>query len=118
MKSIVTAGSQSSAKRGRMAKCILLAAVVALAVAGFVGYGDALSLERLASQESSLRRYQADHPVLVQGLAFAIYVMYTGLSLPGAAALTLLLGWFFSFWRGFVIAILASTTGATIAFLL
>jgi uncharacterized membrane protein YdjX (TVP38/TMEM64 family) len=51
-------------------------------------------------------------------VAFADNVTVTGLSLPGAAALTILCGWYFGFLRGIVLASLASTTGATLAFLL
>ncbi|MEZ6051815.1 MAG: TVP38/TMEM64 family protein [Planctomycetaceae bacterium] len=42
----------------------------------------------------------------------------TGLSIPGAVALTLMYGWFFGFWRGVILVSFASTTGATVAFLL
>ena len=59
-----------------------------------------------------------DHPILVYGVAFLIYVLVTGLSLPGAAVMTLVMGWYFGFARGVVLVSFASTTGATLAFLL
>lgn len=98
-------------------------AAVFLVVAGiiFVAYaqfGDLLSLEHLAKQESQLRTFQADHPILVYGAAFLVYVVVTGLSLPGAAVLTLVYGWYFGLLRGVVLVSFASTAGATMAFLL
>jgi uncharacterized membrane protein YdjX (TVP38/TMEM64 family) len=42
----------------------------------------------------------------------------TGLSLPGATAMSVAYGWLFGFWRAVVLVSFASTTGATIAFLL
>ncbi len=56
--------------------------------------------------------------MLVYGVAFTTYVAVTGLSIPGATVLTLAYGWFFGFWRGLLIVSLASTLGATLAFLL
>ncbi len=91
--------------------------LVALAF-GLWMFGDSLSLGSLASREAELRQYQANYPVLVYGIALLIYVSVTGLSLPGAAGLTLLFGWYFGFWRGLVLVSFASTTGATLAFFL
>src|SRR5436190_14927783 len=48
---------------------------------------------------------------------FAIYVLVTGLSLPGAAMLTLVAGALFGLVWGVVIVSFASTIGATLAFL-
>ena len=74
--------------------------------------------KKMERSEAALRQFQQDHPVLVYGIAFLIYVGVTGLSLPGAAGLTLLFGWYFGIWRGFLLVSFASTTGATLAFLL
>lgn len=98
-------------------KLLVLAVVLGAAVAGYLKFGDTLSLDSLASREQSLRDYQAGHPVMVVGIAFAIYVVVTGLSLPGAAVLTLVFAWFFGFGRGLVLVSFASTAGATVAFL-
>ncbi|MFC1758980.1 TVP38/TMEM64 family protein [Planctomycetota bacterium] len=81
-------------------------------------FGDALTLKSLASKEVELRQYQVDNPVLVYGVAFLIYVVVTGLSLPGAAVLTLVFGWYFGFARGLILVSFSSTAGATVAFLL
>lgn len=77
-----------------------------------------LSIDFLASQETKLRQGYAAAPALVFAGAFLIYVIATGLSLPGAAIMTLVIGWFFGFWRALVLVSFASTAGATLAFLL
>lgn len=80
--------------------------------------GDRLSLDYLAQQEQTLRQFQLDYPWLVYVLAFLVYVAVTGLSLPGATALSLLYAWFFGFLPAVVLVSFASTAGATLAFLL
>ena len=100
------------------AKWLLLAAIVIVAGLMYWQFGDALSLDYLASKEAELKEFQREHPLLVYGIAFAIYVTVTGLSLPGAAAMTLVVGWYFGFVRGVVLVSFASTTGAAVAFLM
>ncbi len=106
-----------SPKGRRVARLLLLAGVLALAVFGYVRFGDSLTLESLAEREEALRDYRAEAPWLVIGGAFAIYVAVTGLSLPGATVLTLAFGWFFGFWQALLLVSFASTGGATLAFL-
>ena len=77
-----------------------------------------LSLEVLAAQESKLQSLLESNPLLVLSAAFGIYVIVTALSIPGAAVLSLAYAWFFKFWTGLVLISFASTTGATIAFLI
>lgn len=109
---------QNAQGASRWKKLALFAVVIAAGVFVYTQFGDSLSLSSLAERESQLREFQQEHPVLVYGIAFAIYVAITGLSLPGAAALTLLYGWYFGVGRGLLIVSFASTTGATLAFLL
>lgn len=99
----------------RIIVCVLFLSVLAF---GLWAFGDRLSLSKLAAQESAFRQYQVDHPILVYLVAFLIYVTVTGMSFPGATAMTLLVGWLFGFWRGLVLVSFGSTTGATVAFLL
>lgn len=98
-------------------KLLVLVVIVAAAAIGYSQFRDSLTLPHLAAREAELRSLQQDHAILVYGAAFLIYVAVTGLSLPGATALTLTCGWFFGFWRGVLIVSFASTTGATVAFL-
>jgi uncharacterized membrane protein YdjX (TVP38/TMEM64 family) len=99
-------------------KIVVLLAVGSAIFFAYKNYGDVLTLESLASKETELRQYQSDNPVLVYGIAFLVYVAVTGLSLPGAAVLTLVIGWYFGFVRGLILVSFASTAGATVAFLL
>lgn len=108
-------------------KKIAAAAVAAALFAGlYWRFGGLLSVEYLADQEAALLEYGRDHRLLVLVLAFAIYVAVTGLSLPGAAALSITIGWFFKLLFGpavgYATALLlvsfASTAGASLAFLL
>ncbi|TWT78912.1 TVP38/TMEM64 family inner membrane protein YdjZ [Planctomycetes bacterium CA13] len=103
---------------GQGKRVALFLTVVVVVLIAYTQFGDLLSLESLAKQESQLRSFQANHPVLVYGAAFTVYVVVTGLSLPGAAVLTLVYGWYFGMLRGFPLISFASTAGATMAFLL
>jgi uncharacterized membrane protein YdjX (TVP38/TMEM64 family) len=99
-------------------KPILLLLVVIAAVWAYERFGGELSLESLAARESDLRAAKDSHPAAAYGLVFLVYAMVTGLSIPGAAALSLVVGWFFGFLGGVILVSCASTTGAAIAFLL
>lgn len=99
-------------------KLALLAVVGVVVLLAYTQFGDTLTLASLARQESELRAFQQEHPVLVYGAAFVLYVVVTGLSLPGAAVLTLTYGWYFGLIRGVLVVSFASTTGATMAFLI
>ncbi len=99
-------------------KIAVLALLVAAVVVVYSWFGDSLTLESLAEKEGQLRDYQDSHGVLVYGVAFLVYVAVTGLSLPGAAPLTLVYGWYFDLLRAVILISFASTAGATLAFLL
>lgn len=99
-------------------KIVAMIAVGAAVFFAYQNFGDSLKLENLAAKETELRQYQADSPWLVYGVAFLIYVTATGLSLPGAAVMTLVLSWYFGFVRALILVSFASTAGATVAFLL
>ncbi len=76
-----------------------------------------LTLETLKSQQALLKAYCSSHPstsAITYGL---IYILITGLSLPGATLLTLLGGALFGLLWGTIIVSFASTLGATLAFL-
>jgi uncharacterized membrane protein YdjX (TVP38/TMEM64 family) len=95
----------------------LLIAFLGFGVVLFAATGEPI-LDALAARETQLRALCDEYPGLALAAAFAIYVGVTGLSLPGAAAMSVLYGWLFGFWRALVLVSFASTAGATIAFLL
>jgi uncharacterized membrane protein YdjX (TVP38/TMEM64 family) len=99
-------------------KLLMLAGFVLAGALEFWILGDKISFEYLASREADLRLWQANAPWITGIIATAIYVFVAGLSLPGAAVLTLACGWFFGFWHGVLVASCGSTGGAMVAFLL
>ena len=101
--------------RGRI---LALAVIAALVIAFFaLGLQRYVSLEYLKEQRASIEAYRADHPYGAAAIFFAIYVLVTGLSLPGAGILTLAGGAIFGLLWGVVLVSFASTIGATVSFL-
>ncbi|MDJ0652823.1 MAG: FAD-dependent oxidoreductase [Xanthomonadales bacterium] len=98
---------------------LLIAAVVLAGIAAFVtlDLGQYFSLEAMQARLDDWRSYRDDHPWLTGGGFFLVYVAVTGLSLPGAALMTLLAGALFGLWTGTLLVSFASTLGATLAFL-
>jgi uncharacterized membrane protein YdjX (TVP38/TMEM64 family) len=114
----VTDETPVKSKTSMWLKIGTLASVALIALFLYSQFGSYLSLGNLAARESALREFQAEHPVMVLGIAFLIYVAVTGMSLPGATPLTLAYAWYFGFVKAFVLVSFASTAGATVAFLL
>ena len=110
--------TQQTSPGGMATKLVVFLAVASASLFAYFNYGDALSLDYLASKEAELRQYRQDNPVLVYGVALLIYVLATGVSLPGASILTIAYAWYFDFWRGMLVVSFASTAGATMAFIL
>lgn len=111
-------GAKASNSRQWIKKLLLLAFVLAVGTAVYFQFRDVLSLDYLASQESQLRQWQVDFPLLTAVVAVAIYVTVAGMSLPGATVLTLVCGWYFGFWEGLLVVSFGSTGGAMVAFLI
>ena len=93
---------------------LLLAAVVAFFAFDVNSY---LTLDYFNQQKHRLFDYYQQHPAQTALVYFGVYVVVTGLSLPGAALMTLAGGAIFGFWVGLLLVSFASTIGATIAFL-
>ena len=99
---------------------LVVLVVIAVLVAAFFAFdlGRYLDLGHLQSQRGRLHDLFVAHPWRVGAAFFAVYVAVTGLSLPGAAVLTLVAGAVFGLGWGTVIVSFASTLGAALAFLL
>jgi pyruvate/2-oxoglutarate dehydrogenase complex dihydrolipoamide dehydrogenase (E3) component/uncharacterized membrane protein YdjX (TVP38/TMEM64 family) len=97
----------------------LLVVLVAALVAAYFAFdlGRFLSLDYFKAQQAAIEAFFRDHPFETAAAYFALYVAVTGLSLPGAAILTLAGGAVFGLLWGTVIVSFASTIGATLAFL-
>lgn len=117
MDSPTTESPKQEGNPSRYSKAILLLIVASAFLVLFIQFRQYLDLDFLATKEAALRQYQAAHPWLVFGAAFIIYVVVTGLSIPGATVLTLVYSWYFGFWPAFLLVSFASTSGATVAFL-
>ena len=99
-------------------KLIVLALIAAALVAFFAfDLGRFLSLDYFKGQQEAFAAFVADKPLQAAGIFFAIYVVVTALSFPGAAILTLVAGALFGLLWGTVIVSFASSIGATLAFL-
>jgi uncharacterized membrane protein YdjX (TVP38/TMEM64 family) len=98
----------------------ILLGLIAAAVVGFLvlDLGQYLTLGFLKSVHTDATAYVRENPV-TSGLAyFVIYVIVTGLSLPGAAVMTLAGGAVFGLLWGMLLVSFASSIGATIAMLI
>jgi pyruvate/2-oxoglutarate dehydrogenase complex dihydrolipoamide dehydrogenase (E3) component/uncharacterized membrane protein YdjX (TVP38/TMEM64 family) len=96
--------------------------VLAIIVAGIAAFflldlRQYFSLEYFQAKRAVLEGYLQAKPFETAAVFFAVYVVVTGLSLPGAAILTLVAGALFGLLWGVVIVSFASTLGATLAFL-
>ncbi len=97
---------------------IVLVAIAALIAAFFVfDLGRLFSLDYFKAQQAAIDAYFQAHPLQTAAIYFVIYVAVTGLSLPGAAIMTLVGGAIFGLLWGTVIVSFASAIGATLAFL-
>jgi len=76
-----------------------------------------LSLEYFNQQRAAILDYYHANPWQTILIFFAVYVLVTGLSLPGAALMTLIAGAIFGVVTGTILVSFASTIGASLAFL-
>jgi len=98
---------------------IAVIAVIVASIVAFVWFdlGRYLDLEQLKSRQADIDAFYREHPLTVLGAYFVAYVVVTGLSLPGAAIMTLAGGAVFGLLWGTVVVSFASTLGATVAFI-
>lgn len=104
---------------GKFALRLLIVAVIAAGVFAFWFFDlhTLLSFEELRSRSADLEALREANPWGTALLFFALYVAVTGLSLPGAAIMTLAGGAIFGFWQALLLVSFASSLGATLAFL-
>ena len=102
----------------RKSKLLVVAAIAILMIA-FLAFdlGQYLNLGYFKARHTALVTYQLSHPLATALVFFVFYVAVTGLSLPGAAIMTLAAGAMFGLLWGTVIVSFASSLGAKLAFL-
>ena len=101
--------------RGRVVALVAIATLVAAFFA--FDLKSYISVDYFRAQQAAIEAYFQAHPLRTAAVYFAIYVAVTGLSLPGAAIMTLVGGAIFGLLWGTVIVSFASVIGATLAFL-
>ena len=118
MKAIDKRGAAAQRGLGTAGKLVLLL-VVAAGVAAFflLDLGQYASLDYLKSVHTDVVVEVGDHPIRSSLVYFVGYVLVTGLSLPGAAVMTLAGGAVFGLAWGLLLVSFASSVGATIALL-
>jgi pyruvate/2-oxoglutarate dehydrogenase complex dihydrolipoamide dehydrogenase (E3) component/uncharacterized membrane protein YdjX (TVP38/TMEM64 family) len=96
----------------------LLAVIVAVIVLVWrSGLLAELDLDQLKARQQALNDWVAARPWQAAGLYFAIYVLVTALSIPGAAVMTLAGGAIFGLLTGTLLVSFASSIGASLAYL-
>jgi uncharacterized membrane protein YdjX (TVP38/TMEM64 family) len=101
-----------------MKKAILVLVLLGAIFAYFLfDLGQILSLENFKASQADIVAAKDANPVLYIAGFFILYVAVTGLSIPGAAIMTLIAGALFGVVVGTIIVSFASTLGATLAFL-
>lgn len=99
-------------------KASLVLVLLGTIVAYFVfDLGQILSLENFKASQADIVAAKDANPLLYISGFFLLYVAVTGLSIPGAAIMTLIAGALFGVLIGTIIVSFASTMGATLAFL-
>lgn len=101
-----------------MKKAILVLVLLSAIAAYFIfDLGQFLSLENFKASHADIVAAKDANPILYITGFFILYVAVTGLSIPGAAIMSLVAGALFGVVVGTIIVSFASTIGATLAFL-
>jgi dihydrolipoamide dehydrogenase len=101
--------------KGRIAVITLLLALIILFIV--TDAANLISLEGFKQRQVDIQVFVSDNPLLSAGGYLAIYILVAALSIPGAAALTLIGGALFGLLQGTLLVSFASTIGASGAFL-
>jgi dihydrolipoamide dehydrogenase len=97
---------------------IFISIIIIIGLFFFFNFNNYLNFEYLKTQQYLLQDLFYEHTYYFPLIFFLIYILITGLSIPGAAALTIIAGALFGFSMALILISFASTIGATIAFLL
>jgi uncharacterized membrane protein YdjX (TVP38/TMEM64 family) len=101
-----------------MKKAVLALVLIGAIAAYFIfDLGQYLSLDNFKASQADIVAAKDANPALYIAGFFLLYVAVTGLSIPGAAIMSLVAGALFGVVAGTLIVSFASTMGATLAFL-
>src|SRR5437870_9677456 len=98
---------------------LLLAALLLVSIAAFFAFdlGQYFQIDYFRSKQSAIEEFRRANPLAAAAIFFSIYVAVTGLSVPGAAILSVAVGAIFGLLWGTLIVSFAASIGATLAFL-
>lgn len=96
---------------------LILFGLSAIAIFFWLDLGRFLTLESLKSNRQTLIDFHASHQVAMVAAFMAVYIIQTGLALPGATILSLAAGAIFGPVMGTTYAVISASIGATLAFL-
>jgi uncharacterized membrane protein YdjX (TVP38/TMEM64 family) len=94
---------------------VIAGIILFIALFRYFEFGQYLTLEYLKESQTGFQTLYAENRIMVIASYMVIYILVTGLLLPGAAVLTLAGGGLFGFIAGTIIVSFASTIGATLA---
>ncbi len=101
-----------------MKKILIIGVIASLILIYFaLDLGQYLDLNYFKEQQNRIASFRDASPLRAAAIYFGIYVLITGLSLPGAAIATLIGGAIFGLLWGTVLVSFASVIGASCAFL-
>ena len=102
------------------AKKLILLSLLFIVIALFLvsGAWDYFSLEFFKSKQAGFEEYFTAHPFTTGIVYAAVYILLTSLSLPVAGIMTVISGAIFGFIEGLILVTVASSLGATFAFLI
>ncbi|MEJ2138265.1 MAG: FAD-dependent oxidoreductase [Gammaproteobacteria bacterium] len=100
-------------------RILVIAGLALLIAVGFwLDLHQFITLDNFRARQNELEEWVKVNALTAGAGFFAIYVLVTALSIPGAAIMTLAAGALFGLLQGVVIVSFASTLGATLAFFL
>lgn len=113
----MTDNSVNKTSRWPRMALVLVVAFVVVFLYQYFDLSQWLSLDSLKRSRDNLNAYYQQKPLITALTFFAVYVIATALSLPGAAILTLAAGAIFGLGVGVLLVSFASSIGALLAFL-
>lgn len=93
---------------------IIISIIITFKIWDFEKY---LTLDYLKSQQQTFLNFYEVQPIKTILIFMSLYILMTGLSLPGSIMLSLTAGALFGLWMGTLLVSFACTIGATLAFL-
>ena len=108
---------EAGSPQTRWRRLLPLGVLLALGIVFIAGGGRYLSFDALAAHHAELSALVARWGAAAAVAYIAIYALYTTLSVPGVAALSIAGGSLFGTWLGGAYTVIGATTGATLVFL-